>query len=46
MTIDEREVKCKQGILDRAKELGNIAKTCCYFGIPYSLFYVWRSAYR
>ena len=46
MTIDEREVKRKQRILEYAKESGNISKTCRHFGIPRSLYYVWRNAYR
>jgi hypothetical protein len=46
MSADEREIKRKQRILDHAVETGNIAKTCRYFGIPRSLFYVWRSAYQ
>ncbi len=46
MTIDEREVKRKQRILEYAEESGNISKTCRHFGIPRSLFYVWRNAYR
>ena len=46
MTADEREIKRKQRILDHAIETDKIAKTCRYFGIPRSLFYVWRSAYQ
>ncbi len=46
MTIDEKEIKRKRRILNHADESGNIAKTCRYFGIPRSLFYVWRNAYR
>ena len=46
MTHAEREVNRKLRILNHAEELGNIAKTCRYFGIPRSLFYVWREAYR
>jgi len=46
MTTDEREVNRKLRILNHANQSGNIAKTCRYFGIPRSLFYVWRNAYR
>ena len=46
MTTDEREINRKRRILDHADESGNVAKTCRYFGIPRSLFYVWRNAYR
>ena len=42
MTNAEREVNRKLRILNHAEESGNIAKTCRYFGIPRSLFYVWR----
>jgi transposase-like protein len=46
MTNDEREVNRKLRILNHANQSGNIARTCRYFGIPRSLFYVWRKAYR
>jgi len=46
MTTDEREINRRRRILDHADESGNVAKTCQYFGIPRSLFYVWRNAYR
>ena len=46
MTHAEREVNRKLRILNHAEEFGNIARTCRYFGIPRSLFYVWRNAYR
>jgi len=38
MTIDEREVKRKQRILEYAEASGNTSKTCRHFGIPRSLF--------
>ena len=41
-----RESNRKRRIIDHADESGNVAKTCRYFGIPRSLFYVWRNAYR
>ena len=46
MTTDEREINRRRRILDHADESGNVAKTCHYFGIPRSLFYVWRNAYH
>ncbi len=46
MTNDEREVNRKLRILNHAEDSGNIAKTCRYFSLPRSIFYVWRSAYR
>jgi len=45
MTIDEKEINRKLRILNHADQSGNIAKTCRYFGIPRSLFYVWRNTY-
>ena len=38
---EERTIKRKLRILEHAKHSGNIAKTCRYFGIPRSIFYVW-----
>ena len=46
MTNEEREVNRKLRILNHAKQSGNVARTCRYFGIPRSLFYVWRNAYK
>jgi hypothetical protein len=33
MTKAQRDIRRKLGILTYAKEVGNISKTCCYFGI-------------
>ena len=47
MTKDEeRAVKRKARILKYADEPGNISRACRYFGIPRSIFYVWRNAFR
>jgi len=46
MPNDEKEIKRKLRILNHAEQSGNIYKTCRYFGMPRSLFYVWRNAYR
>jgi hypothetical protein len=46
MTTDESEVNRKLRILNHVNLSGNIAKPCLYFGIPRSLFYVWRNTYR
>jgi len=46
MTTDEREIRRKLRVLEHAQDSGNIAKTCRYFGIPRSLFYLWIAAYR
>jgi len=45
MKADEREIRRRRRILDHAIETGNVTKTCRYFGIPRSLFYLWRNAY-
>ena len=46
MKADEREIRRKRRILDHALETGNVAKTCRYFGIPRSLFSLWRNIYQ
>jgi transposase InsO family protein len=46
MTTDEREIRRKLRILEHAEISGNVAKTCRYFGVPRSSFYLWRNAYR
>jgi len=46
MTPDEKEIKRKLRILKHAEHRGNIRKTCRYFGVARSLFYLWRNAYR
>ncbi len=46
MTTDEKEIRRKLRVLEHAQDSGNIAKTCRYFGLPRSLFYLWLAAYR
>jgi len=46
MSPDEKEIKSKLRVLKHAQDTGNIHKTCRYFGIPRSLFYVWRNRHR
>ena len=46
MKSDEREIRRKRRILEHVVESGNVAKTCRYFGIPRSLFYLWRNTYQ
>jgi hypothetical protein len=46
MTRDEeRQVRRKRKVLTHAKQSGNIAKSCRYFGVSRSTFYRWRSVY-
>ena len=46
MNANDREIRRKQRILEHAVESGNVAKTCRYFGILRSLFYLWRNTYQ
>ena len=44
MSNAQRDIRRKQQVLEYAKQSGNVRKTCRHFGIPRSLFYVWRRA--
>lgn len=46
MTHEEREIYRKKRILEHAERIGNINKTCRYFGVARSTFYLWRDRYR
>ena len=46
MSVPKKEIKRKLRILKHAEYSGNIAKTCRYFGVARSVFYLWRDAYR
>ena len=46
MTHDQREIHRKKRILEYAERVGNINKTCRYFGVARSTFYLWRDRYR
>jgi len=46
MTKDQREIHRKKRILEYADKIGNINKTCRYFGVARSTFYLWRDRYR
>jgi transposase-like protein len=39
------DVSRKLKILKRAEEIGNISKTCRYFGICRETFYKWKRAF-
>jgi hypothetical protein len=45
MTQPERDIRRKLRILKHAEESGNVAKTCRYFGISRSAYYVWKQRY-
>jgi hypothetical protein len=46
MTHDQREIHRKKRILEYAEQVGNVNKTCRYFGVARSTFYLWRERYR
>ena len=41
----KRDIRRKRQVLEYAERIGNIRKACRHFGIPRSLFYVWRDRY-
>jgi len=41
MNENQPVVKNRLRVLEHAKKIGNIRKTCRYFGIPRSSFYRW-----
>jgi transposase len=41
----QRDIRRKTRVLEHAAQTGNVRQTCWYFGIPRSLFYVWKAAY-
>jgi len=42
----EQAIARKLKVLNHAKEIRNIAKTCRYFGICRETFYTWQRAYE
>jgi len=46
MTKAQRDIRRKKRVLDHAQRIGNVRTTCRHFGIPRSLFYVWKWAYE
>ncbi len=46
MNQDQREIRRKRRILEHAQRTGNISKTCRYFGVSRSTFYLWEQAYQ
>ena len=45
MTSEQREIQRKLRILEYAEKIGDVSKTCRYFGIGRASFYRWRKAY-
>jgi len=46
MTNEQREIHRKKRVLEHAERIGNVNKTCRYFGVARSTFYLWRARYR
>ena len=42
----QRDIRRKKQVLEHAARVGNVRKTCRYFGIARSGFYVWKKAYE
>ena len=45
MTKAQRDILRKKRVLEHAERIGNIRKTCRYFGVARSAFYLWKQAY-
>jgi transposase InsO family protein len=46
MNKAQRDIQRKLRIFNHAEKIGNIRKTCRYFGISRAIFYRWRDAYK
>ena len=46
MNQAERETRRRKRILEHARITRNLIKTCRYFGVSRSTFYLWRRAYQ
>ena len=46
MSKAQRDIQRKLRVFNHAKRIGNIRKTCRYFGVPRSLYYVWKASYE
>lgn len=44
MSKAEPDIRRKARVFEYAERTGNIRKTCRHFGVPRSLFDVWRDA--
>jgi transposase-like protein len=45
MTKAQRDINRKLRFLSYARQIGNISRTCRYFGISWQTFYEWEQAY-
>ena len=46
MNKAQRDIRRKTRVLEYAARIGNVRKTCRYFGVARSGFYVWKKAYE
>lgn len=46
MTQAQRDIRRKLRVLNYAQEIGNVARTCRFFGISREIFYRWKRAYE
>ena len=46
MNKAQRDIQRKLRVFNHAKKIGNIRKTCRYFGVPRSLYYVWKASFE
>ena len=46
MNKAQRDIRRKKRVLEHAARIGNVRKTCRYFGVARSGFYVWKKAYE
>ena len=46
MNQAERDIRRKKRALEHAEKIGNVRKTCRYYGISRSNFYLWKKAYE
>jgi transposase len=46
MTKGERDIQRKLKVLRHAEKIGDVARTCRYFGVGRPSFYRWKAAYE
>ena len=46
MNKAQRDIRRKTRMLEHAARIGNVRKTCRYFGVARSRFYAWKKAYE
>ncbi|WP_397584023.1 helix-turn-helix domain-containing protein [Sphingorhabdus sp.] len=46
MTKEDRDIQRKLKVLRHAEKIGDVGKTCRYFGIGRSSFYRWKASFE